>query len=171
MNIWKHGRLIAMVAFDLLVVIAVLFANRIGSLVGARTETLNSVVNAPEQARNPHVRLVFMLTTGFEDPREVELCLSDVKVEKASGDLADVTLIVRGRGLDALSNSNGRPAQITKLVHELKASGVHIITPDSELEQDKLSSAHMELEPNELVPDAAARKIEFVSLGCQVIRY
>jgi hypothetical protein len=170
MNIWKHGRLIGMVAFDLLVVIAVLFANRIGSLVGA-PETLNSVVNAPEQARNPHVGLVFILTTGFEHLREVELCLSDVKVAKASRDLADVTLIVRGRGADALSNSNGRPTQITRLVHELKASGVHIIAPDSELEQDRLSSAHMDLEPNELVPDAAARMIEFVSLGCQVIHY
>jgi intracellular sulfur oxidation DsrE/DsrF family protein len=171
MNIWKHGRLIGMVAFDLLVVIAVLFANRIGSLVGAPTETLNSVVNAPEQARNPHVGLVFILTTGFEHLREVELCLSDVKVAKASGDLADVTLIVRGRGVDALSDSNGRPAQITRLVHELKASGVHIIAPDSELEQDRLSFAHMDPEPNELVPDAVARMIEFVSLGCQVIRY
>ena len=170
MNIWKHGRLIGMVAFDLLVVIAVLFANRIGSLVGA-PETLNSVVNAPEQARNPHVGLVFILTTGFEHLREVELCLSDVKVAKASGDLADVTLIVRGRGVDALSNSTGRPAQITRLVHELKASGVHIIAPDSELEQGKLSSAHMDPEPNVLVPDAAARMIQFVSLGCQVIHY
>jgi intracellular sulfur oxidation DsrE/DsrF family protein len=171
MNIWKHRRLIGMAAFDLLVVIAVLFANRIGGLVGAPTETLDSVVNAGEQARDPHVGLVFMLTTGFEDLREVELCLSDVKMAKASGDLADVTLIVRGRGVDALTNSNGRPAQIARLVHELKASGVHIIASDSELAQDGLSSAHMDPAPNELVPDAATRMIEFVSLGYQVIRY
>jgi intracellular sulfur oxidation DsrE/DsrF family protein len=171
MNIWKHRRLVAMSVFDLLVVLAVLFANRIGGLVGAPTGDLDSVVNAGEQARDPHVGLVFMLTTGFEDLREVELCLSDVKVAKASGNLADVTLIVRGRGVDALTNLNGRPAQIAKLAHEVKASGVRIIASNNELKQDGLSTAHMDPEPTELVPDAAARMVEFVSRGYQVIRY
>jgi hypothetical protein len=171
MNIWKHRRIVAVSAFDLLVVIAVLFANRIGGHVGASTGVLDSVVNAGEQARDPHVRLVFMLTTGFEDLREVELCLSDVKVAKASGDLADVTLIVRGRGLDALANLNGRPAQIAQLAHDLKASGVHIIASDSELKQNGLSTAQMDPEPSELVPDADAQMIAFVSRGYQVIRY
>jgi hypothetical protein len=171
MNIWKHRRLIVMSVFDLLVVFAVLFASRISGLVGTSTEGLDSVVNAGEQARDPHVGLVFMLTTGFEDLREVELCLDDVKVAKASGVLADVTLIVRGRGVDALTNLNGRPSQIAKLAREVKASGVHIIASDNELKQDGLSTAQMDPEPNELVPDAAARMIEFVSRGYQVIRY
>jgi hypothetical protein len=167
MNIWKHRRLIAMSVFDLIVVFAVLFANRISGFVGTPAGVLDSVVNAGD----PHVGLVFMLTTGFEDLREVELCLSDVKAAKASGDLADVTLIVRGRGVDALTNLNGRPAQIAKLAHELKASGVHIIASDSELKQDGLSTAQMDPEPSELAPDAAVRMIEFVSRGYQVIRY
>jgi hypothetical protein len=160
-----------MSVFDLLVVFAVLFASRISGLVGAPTEGLDSVVNAGEQARDPHVGLVFLLTTGFEDLREVELCLYDVKVAKASGVLADVTLIVQGRGVDALTNLNGRPAQIAKLAREVKASGVHIIASDAELKQDGLSAVQMDPEPSELVPDAAARMIELVSRGYQVIRY
>jgi hypothetical protein len=71
--------------FDLFVVFAVLFANRICGLVGAPAGVLYSVVDAIEQTRDPHVSLVFMLITGFENLREVELCLSDVKVAKASG--------------------------------------------------------------------------------------
>jgi hypothetical protein len=85
--------------------------------------------------------------------------------------LADVTLILRGRGVDALTNLNGRPAQIAKLTHELKASGVHIIASHSELKQAGLSTAHMDPEPSELVPDAAAQMISFVLRGYQVIRH
>ena len=61
------------------------------------------MVKAGERARDPHVGLVFVLTTGFEDLREVESCLPDVKAARASGDMADVTLIVLGRGVDALT--------------------------------------------------------------------
>jgi hypothetical protein len=171
MNIWKHRRLIVMIVFDLFVVFAVLFANHFAGLVGSTTAGLDSVVNAGEPVRDSHVGLVFMLTTGFEDLQEIELCLSDVKAAKASGNLADVTLLVRGRGLDALSNLNGRPAQIAQLAKELKASGVHIIASDSKLKQDGLSTARMDPAPTELVPDAAARMIEFISQGYQVIRY
>jgi|HubBroStandDraft_6_1064221.scaffolds.fasta_scaffold648301_1 hypothetical protein len=171
MNIWKHRRLVAMTVFDLFVVLAVVFANRITSFVGAPSDVLGSVVKADAPAPDPHVGLVFMLTTGFEDLREVELCLSDVKVAKASGELANVTLIVRGRGVDAFTNLNGRPAQIAKLAHDVKDSGVRIIASDSELKQDGLSSAKMDPEPSELVPDGAARMIAFVSQGYQVIRY
>jgi len=171
MNSWKHRRLFFISFIDLLVVLGVLFANPIEGLLVGPTGTLNSVVKAGEQARDPRVGLVFMLTTGFEDLREVELCLSDVKAAKDSGNLADVTLIVRGRGVDALTNLNGRPAQIAKLARDLKASGVHIIASDSELKQDGLSTARMDPEPSELVQDAAGRMIEFVSRGYQVIRY
>jgi hypothetical protein len=170
-SIWEHRRFIAILVVDVSLVIAVLSVNRINSLLGATTAASDSVVHAGEQPHDSHVGLVFMLTTGFEDLREVELCLSDVKAAKALGDLADVTLILRGRGVDALANLNGRPEQITNLIHEVKASGVHIIASGSELKQDGLSNAHMDPEPSELVPDAAARMIEFVSRGYQVIRY
>jgi hypothetical protein len=47
-------------------------------------------------------KLVFMLTTGFEDLEEVRLCLQDIKAAKASGHIEDVIWLVRGRGVDSL---------------------------------------------------------------------
>jgi hypothetical protein len=73
--------------------------------------------------------------------------------------------------VDALATLNGRPAQTAKLIHGAKASGVHIIASVNELKENGLSSARMDPEPSDLVPDAAARMIEFVSRGYQVIRY
>jgi hypothetical protein len=171
MNILKHRRLIVMSVFDLFVILAVLFANRIVGLVGASYAVLDTAVNAGGQERDPHGGLVFMLTTGFKDLLEVELCLYDVKVAKASGYLAYVTLIVRGRGVDALTDLNERPLRIAKLAREVKASGVHIIAADNELNQDGLSTTQIDPMLSELVQDAAVRMIEFVSRGYQVIRY
>ncbi len=170
MNIWEHRRFVIMCIIDLLVVFAVLSVSHIGGL-GPPVGVLESVVNASDHAPDPHGKLVFMLTTGFEDYREVELCLHDVKAAKASGYLADVILIVRGRGVGGLSNVEGRPPQVAELAREVKASGVRIIAGDSELKQDGLSNAHLDPAPSELVPDAAARMTEFVSQGYQVIRY
>ena len=82
-----------------------------------------------------------------------------------------MTLFVRGRGVDALTNLNERPPQIAKLAREVKASGILIIASDKELKQNGLSTAHMDPVPSELVPDGAARMIEFVSRGYQIIRY
>ena len=84
MNIWKHRRFVVMSVINLLIVFAVLFASRIGGLLGAPAEVLNSVVNAGEQERDTHAGPVFILTTEFEDLREVELCLYTVKVAKIS---------------------------------------------------------------------------------------
>ena len=171
MSIWKHHRLIAMLVIDLLIAVAVLSVNRISAFVEATTEAHDSVASASVRARDAHVGLAFMLTTGFEDLREVELCLSDVIVAKTSGDLADVTLILRGRGVDALTNLNGRPAQISKLIHEVKTSGVHIIASQGELKKDGLAGAAMDPEPDEQVPDAAVQMVEYISRGYHVIRY
>jgi hypothetical protein len=171
MSIWKHRRLIAMFVVDLLIAVVILSVNRVGAFMGATTGAYDSVTNAGERTEDAQLRLVFMLTTGFEDLREVELCLSDVKVAKASGDLSDVALILRGRGVDALTNLNGRPAQIAKLIREVKASGVHIIASKGDLKNDGLSGAALDPEPNELVPDGAVQMIEYMSRGYHVIRY
>jgi hypothetical protein len=171
MNIWKHRRFLVISVIDLWVVYAVLSVNHIGGLGGGSADALNPVVNAGERPPDPQGRLVFLLTTGFEDLREVELCLYDVKVAKSSGYLADVILIVQGRGVDLLTDRNGRPSQIADLAREVLASGVHIIASENALKEYGLSSAHMDPQPSELVPDAALRMTEFVSQGYQVIRY
>jgi len=171
MNIWKHRRFAAMCVIDVLVIYAVLHASHIGGLGETPNQLVGSVVSASEQQPEPRHKLIFMLTTGFEDLREVELCLHDVKVAKASGYLADVILIVRGRGVDALANLNGRPSQIADLAREVKASGVRIIASDAELTQYGVSAAKLDPVPSELIPDAAARMSEYVSQGYEVIRY
>jgi hypothetical protein len=171
MNIRDHRRFVLVLALDLFVVLAVLFAGRISRLIGASDENLESVVNADEQPTNSHGGLVFILTTGFEDIREVEQCLYDVKVAKASGYLANVTLIVRGRGVDALTDSNVRPAQIANFARDAKASGVRIIASKNELDQANAPTAHMDPVPTEIVPDAAATMAELASKGYQIVRY
>jgi hypothetical protein len=90
-----HRRFIAMLVVDVLVVIAVLSVNSINNLLEATTAISDSVVNEGEQAHDPHVGLVSMRTTGFEDLRESELRLSELKVVKALGDLPDVTLVLQ----------------------------------------------------------------------------
>jgi hypothetical protein len=84
MSIWKSYRIAVTSVTASLVVFVVLLVNRI-RLGGAPSERWESLVNAGEQARDSHAKLVFMLTTGFVDLREVELCLDDVKAAKASG--------------------------------------------------------------------------------------
>jgi hypothetical protein len=172
MNIRDHGRFILVLALDLFVVLAVLFAGRISRLICAPDENLNSVVNADEQQpTNSHAGLVFILTTGFEDIREVEQCLYDVKVAKASGYLGNVTLIVRGHGVDALTDSNVRPLQIANLARDAKVSGVRIIASKNELDQASAPSAQMDPVPTEIVPDAATTMAKLVSKGYQILHY
>jgi intracellular sulfur oxidation DsrE/DsrF family protein len=170
MSTWKSYRVAVTFVTAGLVVLLVLLVSRI-RLGGAPSERWESLVIAGEQTRDSHDRLVFMLTTGFEDLREVELCLDDVKAAKASGYAADVILIVRGRGIEALTNLSGRPSQLAELAREVKASGVHIVASDNELKQGGISAARMDPTPSDLVPDAAVRMTELVSQGYQVIRY
>ena len=170
MNIWEHRRFILIVAFDLIIFLGVVFAGRISRLVTTRHEILDSVADTDRQRTNSHVGLVFVLTTGFEDVREVEQCLRDVKLAKESGYVSDVTLIVQGRGLDALTNLNASPPQITELAREVKASGVHIIVSDDGIDRDE-AGGYLDIAPSELVSNGGARIAELASRGYQIIRY
>ena len=170
MSTWKRHRVTLASEIAALLVFVVLLMNWIG-VTGTPNERLEFRVNAGEQAHNLRGRLVFMLTTGLEDLREVELCLADVKAAKASGYTADVILIVRGRGAEALANLNGRPSRIAKLAREVKSSGIQIVASANEFKQEGISAASMDPTPSDLVPDAAVRMAELVSQGYQVIRY
>jgi uncharacterized protein len=141
----------------------------------ARTGALQP--RAPEragnEAHNPRGKLIFMLTTGREDIREVRLCLENLKTARASGYLEDAIWIVEGRGVEALGSVEGlsRPPELVQLAREVKASGVHLIASSSSLEQYRISTAGLDPKPDELVPDPALRMAEMVSQGYQVIRY
>jgi hypothetical protein len=62
MNIWNHRRLVALSLLDLLVIVAVLFANRIRRLVGTLEGVLYSIVKANEAA----ARMISFVSRGYQ---------------------------------------------------------------------------------------------------------
>jgi hypothetical protein len=169
MKFWNRGRIVAGCA---LVALALLAATggKLGNALGARRES--SKIDKP--VRNPNAKVVFMLTTGFEDPLEVKLCLEDIKAAKASGYLEDVIWLVRGRGVDALGKPEGvltRAPDIIRLARDVKASGVRIIVSTGALKQQQISVANMDPKATDLVDNSALLMADLVSQGYQVIRY
>ena len=169
MTFRNRGRIVESCA---LVAIAILVgsAGSRGNAQGARPESSKN----GRPGRNPNGKLVFMLTTGFEDLLEVKLCLEDVKQAKASGYLEDVIWLVRGRGVDALGKPGGvltRPAEIIQLAREVKASGVRIIVSAAALKQQQIAVGNVDPKATDLVDDPAMLLAELVAKGYQVIRY
>ena len=141
-----------------------------GKAQGDRSESFKNV----KAVRNPNGKLIFMLTTGFEDLSEVRLCLEDIKAAKASGYLEDVIWLVRGRGVDALGRPEGllaRPPVIIQLAREVKASGVRIIASTEALKQQQIPVASLDPTATDLVDNTAMLMADLVSQGYQVIRY
>jgi hypothetical protein len=164
MKTWDHGRL----AKGALVTLAI--------LASAAPTTGKAEVNANHDTsvRNTGGKLVFMLTTGFEDLEEVRLCLQDIKAAKASGYMEDVIWLVRGRGVDALGSPEGvlaRPPEIVKLAREVKATGVPIIASADALKQQHISIASLDPKPTDVVEDSATLMVDLVSKSYHVIRY
>ena len=169
MKFWNRGHVAVGSA---LVALAILVGSG-GSSGNAQAERAESFKSS-EPVGNSNGKLVFMLTTGFEDLSEVRLCLDDIKAAKASGHLEDVIWLVRGRGVDALGRSEGvltRPPVIVQLAREVKASGVRIIVSTEALQQQQIPVASLDPTATDLVDNTAMLMAELVSQGYQVIRY
>jgi len=169
MTSWNRGHVVAGAA---LVALAILAASG-GASRKAQAERAVSFKSS-EPVSHASGKLVFMLTTGFEDLSEVGLCLEDVKAAKASGYLEDVILLVRGRGVDAMGSAEGvltRPDSIIQLAREVKASGVRIIVSTESLQQQQISAAGLDPTATDLVDNTTMLIAELVSKGYQVIRY
>jgi uncharacterized protein len=169
MKSWNRGHV---VAGSVLVAVAILAGSGCtpGNAQGDRSESFKN----GKSVRNPNGKLIFMLTTGFEDLSEVRLCLDDIKAAKASGHLEDVIWLVRGRGVDALGRPEGvltRPPVIVQLAREVKASGVRIIVSTEALQQQQIPVASLDPNATDLVDNTAMLMAELVSQGYQVIRY
>jgi uncharacterized protein len=169
MKPWNRGQ----VASSAIVALAILASS--GGIPGnARSNRSDSFKNG-KLVHNPNGKLVFMLTTGFEDLSEVRLCLEDIKVAKASGYVEEVIWLVRGRGVDALgSAAEGaltRPPVIIQLAREVKASGVRVIVSTDALQQQQIPVASLDPTATDLVENTAMLMAELVSQGYQVIRY
>jgi hypothetical protein len=169
MKSWNRGHV---VAGSVLVAVGILAGSGCtpGNAQGDRSESFKN----GKSVRTPNGKLIFMLTTGFEDLSEVRLCLDDVKAAKASGHLEDVIWLVRGRGVDALGRPEGvltRPPVIIQLAREVKASGVRIIVSTEALQQQQIPVASLDPTATDLVNNTAMLMAELVSQGYQVIRY
>ena len=169
MKSWNRGHVLAGSAL-----IAVVILAGTSSIPGnAQGDPSESFKNG-KSVHNPNGKLVFMLTTGFEDLSEMRLCLEDIKAAKTSGYLEDVIWLVRGRGVDALGRPEGvltRPPVIIQLAREVKASGVRIIVSTEALQQQQIPVAGLDPTATDLVDNTAMLMAELVSQGYQVIRY
>jgi hypothetical protein len=169
MRFGKRGHVVASSA---LIVLAIL-AGSGGTPGNAQVERAESFKSS-QRVGVANGKLVFMLTTGFEDLWEVRLCLEDLKAAKASGYLEDVIWLVRGRGVDALGSPQGaltRPAAIIQLAREVKASGVRVIVSTEALQQQQIPVASLDPTATDLVDNTGLLMTELVSQGYQVIRY
>ena len=169
MKPWNRGHVVAGSA---LVALAIL-AGSGGTPGNAQAERAEAFKRS-EGVANANGKLVFMLTTGFEDLSEVRLCLEDIKAAKASGYLEDVIWLVRGRGVDALGRPEvvlTRPPVIIQLAREVKASGVRIIVSTEALQQQQIRVASLDPTATDLVDNTAMLMAELVSQGYQVVRY
>ena len=168
MNVWMRGRAVTSVLATLVLVMSTSCTS--GKAQDQRVIYLKSGTSV----RNPSGKLVFMLTTGFEDLLEVRLCLEDIKAATTSGYVEDVVWLVKGRGVDARGKPQGvltRPAEIIRLARDVKAAGVRIIASTDALNQQQISIVTLDPKPTDLVDDSATVMSELVSKSYQVIRY
>ena len=166
MNIQKSGRIVVIA----LSIVAALLNT---SCTSGRAQEGRAVdLRNGASVRTASGKLVFMLTTGFEDLVEVRLCLEDIKAAQKSGYFEEVIWLVRGRGVDALGAAEGvltRPGEIIRLAREVKAAGVRIIASTDALQEQKI--ANLDPKPTDLVDDSASLMAKLVSEKHQIIRY
>ncbi len=85
--------------------------------------------------RAPHGKLVFVLTTGFEDLQTANMMLKQVKLAKDAGYLEDVAVVVYGRGVQLFENIGARPQVTAQLIRTAQAAGVHFYVCSNALNQ------------------------------------
>jgi uncharacterized protein len=171
-DLFEMSRKRRRVVISALAALAFLVGNSSGS-GRAQNERVNLQNGTPVRT-SPRGKLVFMLTTGFEDLVEVKLCLEDIKASQKSGYLEDLIWLVRGRGVDALGTAEGvltRPPEIVSLAREVKAAGVRIIASSDAVKQQKIPLAKLDPKPTDLVDDSGTLLAELVSQNYQIIRY
>ncbi len=154
----------------LLATVAVLVGGTLG--IAGSTSPRKSVA---DETRTPHGRIVFVMATGLEDSEEMTSAVQDAKLAKESGYLEEVDLLAYDRGVQALADRFGTPntraERTAALVREARAAGVHVIACRASLDAMKIGKNRLDPEPDEIVPNGAAKLAELVSRGFQVVRY
>lgn len=117
-----------------------------------------------------HGRLVFVITTGFEDLQKMKMSLAGSLAAKQSGALDDVVWLACGRGVEALANIGARPREISDLAHQAQAAGVHMLVCKGAIESLGLDNSRLDPAPDQSVVQGMVALSQLVAQGYQVVQ-
>ncbi len=117
-------------------------------------------------------KLVFLLTTGLEDVRSLDMVLQYATAAKKSGYLSDVVVLADGRGVELLDGHlSARPEQTATLAKQAKAAGVHLVVAETSLKDYGLTAADLDPKPDEIVPNGAVKIANLIGQHYEVIHF
>jgi hypothetical protein len=117
-------------------------------------------------------KLVYLLTTGLENVRSLDILLQYAISAKKSGHLSEVAILADSRGVEILAASQSiRPAQTAALAKQAKAVGVRFLVAEAGLKQVNMTAADLDPKPDEIVPDGGVRLAELISQHYEVIHF
>lgn len=127
-----------------------------------------STTSEPRSSR----ALVLLLATGLEDAQTMGSVFRHARVAAEQKKLDEVTVIVYGRGVQALNGALGaRPAQVAQLAKEALAAGVHVKVCANALAQMGVSPENLDPPGVEIIPSAMTAVVDYVARGAAVVRY
>jgi|YelNatPaOPRAMG01_1025707.scaffolds.fasta_scaffold158753_2 intracellular sulfur oxidation DsrE/DsrF family protein len=132
-----------------------------------------AAIAAPQAApaRVPHGKLVFVLTTGFEDLQTANMMFKQARIAKESGYLEEVAVLAYGRGVQLFEQTGARPAPTAGFIRAAQQSGVKFIVCNNALTQLGIPVEKLDPKPNEIVPQGIVKLSQMISEGYQAIRY
>jgi intracellular sulfur oxidation DsrE/DsrF family protein len=139
------------------------------ALVFSQGQTLK-IPKAPA-GRAPHGKLLFALTTGYEDLQTANMALKQLKLAKEAGYLEDITVVAYGRGVQLFDNTKARPEQTAQFIREAQAAGIRFHVCNNALNTLGIPVSRLDPKPDEIVPFGIVKVSQLVSDGYQVIRY
>ena len=129
--------------------------------------------SAPTQhAPRAHGELVIVLTSGMEDIQAMNMAFRQARAAADLHQLASVTVLVYGRGVQALNGGMpARPPQTAQFARDALAAGVRIVVCANALQQMGVAVDQLDPRPTEVVANATTTLVEFATRGATVIRY
>lgn len=121
--------------------------------------------------REPHGKLAFVLTTGYEDLQMANMMLKQAKLAKSAGYLEDVAVVVYGRGVQLFENTGARPQPTAQLIRDAQGAGVRFYVCNNALQQMGIPADKLDPKPDQIVPFGIVKLTELISDGYQVLRY
>lgn len=121
---------------------------------------------APAAARG----LVFVLTTGVEDPMALGNAFRHARVAKESGHLAEITVVVYARGIQVFDTSIEATAAAHKELEAARAAGVRVVACENAISKWGIPREVVAAQA-ELVPQGIVEVARLVAAGHEVLSY